>query len=212
MPGFYRGLRIARAGGGLALDLRDPARDGGGFSLAVDGTFAQGLAGNPSRHATYSAETVAGFGGNDRLFLLRARATMVERLGAAPIPFEELVVPSGMIDMRGFPDGRLRDASGLVGSAEYRWYISAYLDATLFVDVGTVGGPALRRLRRHALVPELRPRLPLLPASGRLLGSARASTASRSPTRPKAGCACCCRWQRSDDGTGVRRVLVPSRR
>ena len=23
----------------------------------------------------------------------------------------------------------------------YRWYISAYLDATLFVDVGTVAGP-----------------------------------------------------------------------
>jgi hypothetical protein len=141
MPGFSRGLRIARAGGGLVLDLRNPARDGGGFSLAADATFAQGLAGDPSRHATYVAETVAGIGGSDRLFLLRARATMVERLGAAPIPFEELVIPSGMIDMRGFPDGRLRDASGLVGSAEYRWYISAYLDATLFVDVGTVAGP-----------------------------------------------------------------------
>ncbi len=141
MPGFSRGLRIARAGGGLVLDLRNPARDGGGFSLAADATFAQGLAGDPSRHATYVAETVAAIGGNDRLFLLRARATMVERLGAAPIPFEELVIPSGMIDMRGFPDGRLRDASGLVGSAEYRWYISAYLDATLFVDVGTVAGP-----------------------------------------------------------------------
>ena len=141
MPGFYRGLRVARAGGGLILDLRNPARDGGGFSLGADATFAQGLAGDPSRHATYTAETVAGIGGNDRLFLVRARATMVERLGAAPIPFEELVIPSGMIDMRGFPDGRLRDASGLVGSAEYRWYISAYVDATLFVDVGTVAGP-----------------------------------------------------------------------
>ena len=173
MPGFYRGLRIARAGGGLVLDLRNPARDGGGFSLAADATFAQGLAGDPSRHATYVAETVAAIGGNDRLFLLRARATMVERLGAAPIPFEELVIPSGMIDMRGFPDGRLRDASGLVGSAEYRWYISAYLDATLFVDVGTVAGPRFAGLRRHPLVPELRRRLPLLPAPGRPLGGAR---------------------------------------
>ena len=34
MPGFYRGLRLARAGGGLVLDLRNPARDGGGFSVA----------------------------------------------------------------------------------------------------------------------------------------------------------------------------------
>jgi hypothetical protein len=141
VPGFYRGLRIARAGAGLTLDLRNPARDGGGFTLAVDGTFSQGVAGDPSRHATYTAETIAAIGGSDRLFLVRARASMVDRLGAAPIPFDELVIPSGMIDMRGFPDGRLRDASGLVGSAEYRWYISAYLDATLFVDVGTVAGP-----------------------------------------------------------------------
>ena len=141
MPGFYRGLRVARAGGGLVLDLRNPARDGGGFSFAADGTFAQGIAGDPSRHVTWTSEAVGAIGGDDRLFLVRARATMVERLGAAPIPFEELVVPSGVIDMRGFPDGRLRDASGVVGSAEYRWYISAYLDATLFVDVGTVAGP-----------------------------------------------------------------------
>ena len=32
-------------------------------------------------------------------------------------------------------------SGGIVGTAEYRWYISAYLDATLFVDVGTVAGP-----------------------------------------------------------------------
>jgi hemolysin activation/secretion protein len=73
--------------------------------------------------------------------LLRARAVTVERLSSAPVPFEELVVPSGLYDMRGFATGRLRGDSGLIGSAEYRWYISAYLDATLFADVGTVAGP-----------------------------------------------------------------------
>ena len=55
--------------------------------------------------------------------------------------------------MRGFPDGRLRDASGLVGSAEYRWYISAYLDATLFVDVGTVAGARFSGLDRSRWFP-----------------------------------------------------------
>ena len=59
----------------------------------------------------------------------------------APVPFEELVSPSGHSGMRGFAEGRFRGESGLVGTAEYRWYISAYLDAALFVDVGTVAGP-----------------------------------------------------------------------
>jgi len=75
------------------------------------------------------------------VFLLRGRAAMVERLSAAPVPFEELIVPSGQSDMRGFATGRWRGESGLFGSAEYRWYIAHSLDATLFVDVGTVAGP-----------------------------------------------------------------------
>jgi len=141
MPGFNRGVRLAHAGGGLALDLRDPARDGGGFTLAVDATVAQGIAGDPSRHGALSAEAVAALGGDDRVLLFRARAAMVGRLSSAPIPFDELVIPSGQYDMRGLPTGRLRGESGLVGSAEYRWYISNNLDATLFADVGTVGGP-----------------------------------------------------------------------
>jgi len=98
------------------LNLRSPARDGNGFSLATDATFARGLAGDPSRHATFSAEGVGALGVDDRTFLLRARVVMVERLSSAPIPFEELFIPSGLYDMRGFATGRLRGDSGLVGS------------------------------------------------------------------------------------------------
>ena len=141
MPGFNRGLHIAHLGGGAMLNLRSPARDGNGFSLATDATFARGLAGDPSRHATFSAEGVGALGVDDRTFLLRARVVMVERLSSAPIPFEELFIPSGLYDMRGFATGRLRGDSGLVGSVEYRWYIAANLDAALFADVGTVAGP-----------------------------------------------------------------------
>jgi surface antigen Omp85-like protein len=141
MPGFARGLRIAHLGAGAMLDLRSPARDGRGFSLATDATIGRGVAGDPTRLARLSAEGVGALGVDDRVFLLRARAMMVERLSAAPIPFDELVIPSGQFDMRGFATGRLRGESGLVGSAEYRWYIAAMLDATLFADIGTVAGP-----------------------------------------------------------------------
>ncbi len=140
MAGFYRGLRIAHAGGGMGLGLRDPGREGAGASLVLDGTLAQGVAGDPSRHATFWAETVLAIGAVNRTFLLRGRAAMVEQLGDAPVPFEELVSPSGQAGMRGFAEGRLRGESGLVGTAEYRWYISSYLDASLFTDLGTVAG------------------------------------------------------------------------
>src|SRR6266540_2890212 len=153
MPGFARGVRLAHGGAGLALDLRDPARDGGGFSLGAGATVARGLAGDPSRHALLEAETVAGLGGRDRLVLLRARAAMVERLGSAPVPFDELVIPSGVTDMRGFPTGRYRGESALCASAEYRWYISAYLDATVFADVGTVAGPRFAGSDRNRWFP-----------------------------------------------------------
>jgi hypothetical protein len=140
MPGFHNGLRVAHLGAGIGIDLRDPVRDGGGFSLMVDGDVAQGIAGDPSQFASTSVEMVVGGGINDHLLLFRGRAGLVEKLNSAPIPFEELFIPTGRDDMRGFPAGRFRGQSGLVGSAEYRWYLSAYLDATLFVDVGTVAG------------------------------------------------------------------------
>jgi len=141
VPGFGDGLRIAHLGGGLGVDLREGGRRGRGVSVAVDGTLAQGLAGDPSRHARLSGEAVTSLGGVDHQLLLRARAATVARMGSAPIPFEELVMPTGQDEMRGFSYGRFRGPSGLSGTAEYRWYISAFLDATLFMDVGTVAGP-----------------------------------------------------------------------
>lgn len=140
LPGFERGMRIVHEGGGLGIGLRDLGREGAGASLIVDGTFAEGFAGDPSRHLTLSAETVLAVGTSNRAFLLRGRAAMVERLGDAPVPFEELISPSGAAGMRGFPEGRFRGESGLVGTAEYRWYVASYLDASVFTDLGTVAG------------------------------------------------------------------------
>ncbi len=140
LPGFYQGLRVVHAGAGLGLGLRAPGRERHGASLIFDTNVAQGVAGDPSHHATFSADGVVAVGGANRSLVLRGRAAMVEPLGDAPIPFEELISPSGDNGMRGFPDGRFRGDSGLVGTAEYRWYIASYLDAKLFTDVGTVAG------------------------------------------------------------------------
>jgi hypothetical protein len=153
VPGFQQGLRIGHAGAALTWDLRRHARDGSGVSMLLDGTVGQGLAGDPSRHATATGEVVLALGGTDRVLLVRGRAAAVGRLGAAPVPFEELISPSGAAGMRGFPEGRFRGASGIVGTAEYRWYVSHDFDASLFTDLGTVAGPAFSDLSHSAWFP-----------------------------------------------------------
>jgi len=146
MPGFAGGLRVAHAGATLGLGLREPGRERRGATLLVGATAAQGVAGDPSRYATLTGEGIVAVGGVNRVLVLRARAATVQRLGGAPIPFEELISPSGDAVMRGFPDGRFRGQSGLIGTVEYRWFLTWYLDATLFTDVGTVAGPAFADL------------------------------------------------------------------
>jgi hypothetical protein len=152
-PGFARGLRIAHAGAGLVWDLRAKTRDGGGVAAAVDATVGQGLAGDPSRHVLSTGELVLALGGVDRLLLLRGKASVVHALGGAPVPFEELVSPSGNFGMRGFADGRFRGGSGVVGTVEYRWYVAHRVDATLFSDLGTVAGRDFAGLARARWFP-----------------------------------------------------------
>jgi hypothetical protein len=147
MPGFTRGLRIVHGGGNLMLDLRGRTRDASGFSVALGSTYAQGVAGDPSRHALFTGEAVAAVGGHDRQLLVRGWAATLKPLGSAPIPFDELISPSGSLGMRGFPEGRFRGESGLVGTAEYRWFIAFDLDASLFTDVGTVADRNFSNIR-----------------------------------------------------------------
>jgi outer membrane protein assembly factor BamA len=153
VPGFQNGLRILHAGAGLTWDARSRARLAGGGSISLNATYGKGVAGDPSQHVTYAGEAVLAVGWVDRAFLLRGRAAMIQALGAAPIPFDELVSPSGNGGMRAFPEGRFRGQSGVVGTAEYRWYIAHNLDASLFTDLGTVGGQDFAELFQNTWFP-----------------------------------------------------------
>jgi hypothetical protein len=155
VPGFTRGDRLAHVGGGLQLHLGGDRRDGGGVRLGAEATYARGLAGDPSRHLRLDGDTVVGFGGLDRALLLRLQGAMVEALGPAPVSFEELIAPAGAGGLRGLPDGRLRGPSGLVASVEYRWFIAFNLDASLFVDLGTVAGERFAGLGQSTLFPSV---------------------------------------------------------
>jgi len=155
LPRFDDGLRVLHGGAGLAFDAFAEARDGGGFRIEADVVYGAGVAGDPTRDLKVSGQIVTGVGGHDRALLLRLRAGMVESLrDGVPVPFDELVAPAGALGMRGFPDGRFRGPSGGVATLEYRWFVAYNLDATLFVDAGTVAGPHFSNVRLDHVFPD----------------------------------------------------------
>ena len=155
VPGFNQGRRLLRAGAGVTLDLMGEGRHASGLRLSLSSRYAHGIAGDASRHLRLEGDAVVSIGGLDRALLLRLQAGNVEPLGSAPVPFDELMSPSGWDGIRGFPKGRFRGPSGLVGSAEYRWLISFNLDASLFVDAGTVAGERFAELGDARLFPSV---------------------------------------------------------
>jgi hypothetical protein len=141
VPGFETDRRLLYQRARLALDLRPAGRDRGGVELGLEGSVAHGLVDDPTRDARLGFDGVGALGGGDRVLLLRYAAAVVEPLGGATVPFDELVSPCGALGIRGLPDGLLRDRSGMVATAEYRWLISSGIDASLFLDEGAVAGP-----------------------------------------------------------------------
>jgi hypothetical protein len=141
VPGFNVDRRVLYQRARLALDLRPPARDASGIEAGIEGSVLHGIISDPSRYARLGFDALAAIGGIDRALLLRFVAGVVEPLGNAPVPFDEMISPCGAFGLRGLPDGFLRDRSGMVGTAEYRWLISSAIDASLFVDEGAVAGP-----------------------------------------------------------------------
>jgi outer membrane protein assembly factor BamA len=81
-------------------------------------------------------ETAFVLGLHDRAFTFRVLGGAVEPLGDAPVHFDELLSPSGKRGLRGMSSGQVRGHSMLVGSIEYRWLLSPFFDAELFVDYG----------------------------------------------------------------------------
>jgi len=138
VPGFYGGRRLLYQRARVALDLRPAGRDRSGVAIGVDATYVQGIIDDRSRHVRTLFDAVTAIGGVDRVLFLRVAAAVVQPVGHAPVPFDEMISPTGGMWNRGLPDGLLRDRSGVAGTAEYRWLISSVMDAALFVDESAV--------------------------------------------------------------------------
>jgi outer membrane protein assembly factor BamA len=73
-----------------------------------------------------------------RVVELRAAGEFTEQEGHRVAPFYYLSKLGSYETIRGFSNGRFRDANAVLASLEYRWPVRRGTDATLFVDAGNV--------------------------------------------------------------------------
>lgn len=114
-------------------------RFGGGFAACGDVRWAKGLGSDKSHDATLGAGLVVPVALSDRVLVLRAAMVSSRPLGGIEVPFAELPTASGRGGVRALRRGRLRSETILVASTEYRWLLSPWTDAAVFVDAGQAG-------------------------------------------------------------------------
>ena len=74
----------------------------------------------------------------DRTLFLRGAFSLTDRLEGKEIPFYETSQLGSHETIRGFHRNRFRDLDAILATVEYRYPISAMIDALLFVDAGQV--------------------------------------------------------------------------
>jgi len=152
IPGFHEGMRLVRLRGAVRVDTREGPRLGG-VRLELEGTVAHGILSDPSRLAKLVADGRIALDLSDSLLILRLNAGVVGKLGDAPVPFEELLSPTGTYGLRGMPAARLRGHSQLMGTIEYRWLLTPYLDAAVFIDQGGAFDEGFSNLSLSRMIP-----------------------------------------------------------
>jgi outer membrane protein assembly factor BamA len=140
VPGFNEGVRRVQTRVALGIDSRADARFSSGVAARVAGTWAHGIAGDSSHDAGASADVIGTLNLEDRAVGVRLRASLVESIGDAPVPFIDLVQASGRYGIRGLRTGRLRGNTAFVGSAFYRYLLTPNIDFMLFADYGGAFG------------------------------------------------------------------------
>jgi hypothetical protein len=156
VPGFS-GTDFVRVDAGFHVDTRDSSfRPTSGALAEVAADYTHGLD-DPSSYfrVSGSAMGVIDLWRRSHVLLLRAWAMDVIPTNNQPVPFTELVVLGGPDDLRGVRWGLYRDYSGALFTAEYRWPVWMWMDASLFTDAGGVFGPHWQNFSVQKLVPDV---------------------------------------------------------
>jgi hypothetical protein len=149
-PGFRDGFRAPYAGARLLLDSRGSTRGKDGVRLDLSTEQSADFASSPASGWLRYGGTLTGFvdlNEGDRTVSLALTAAFVDPLGDRPVPFTQLVSPSGGRVMAGFRSGRLYDRSAAVAMLRYSWPIWLALKGSLQAGVGNVLGEHLAGFR-----------------------------------------------------------------
>jgi hypothetical protein len=155
VPGFNQGTQFLQGGVQLTVDTRNrrftPAS---GAYLDLGADYAHELDGGAGWfHTRGTLVGALDLWQESRVLLFRITTEAVWPVGSAPVPFTELPVLGGPDALRGVRLGRFRDQSLVLATAEYRWPIWMWMDASLFVDYGGVFGHAYQGFDLRQMVP-----------------------------------------------------------
>ena len=143
VPGFTNGTQFLRGHAGISVDTRDSGfkpSSGAMVDFLVDYSHGLGDDGSSYLRVHGSMTGVIDLWHRTHTLLLRVWGMTVANLSSTPIPFTQLVVLGGPDDLRGVRYGRFRGNSGTLFTAEYRWPVWMWMDASLFADAGGVFG------------------------------------------------------------------------
>ena len=147
LTGFQDGVQNLYVEEELVFDTRRPAKyqsralDATGWLASAHVGITRGINGDPSKFWTYGGEVQRYFDLYDgsRVLVLRGLVEAVAGTNGRSdgrISFIDLPRLGGADHLRGYPNGRFRDRTVALGSAEYTWALGNFLAAFTFVDVG----------------------------------------------------------------------------
>jgi Omp85 superfamily domain len=155
VPGFNEGTQFLRPHVDAHVDSRRDQLSSGQF-VDLKLSYSHGIFGDDSSYlrAHGRVGTSVEIWHHRAIYLAFSTNDEIP-FGHAPIPFSELVVLGGPNDLRGFRQDRFRDQSSLLLTAEYRWPVWIWMDASLFCDYGGVAGSNYSGVRLSELRPDV---------------------------------------------------------
>jgi len=142
LPGIGEELTMVRFGFGLDFDGRNrEMRPSKGAEVMFRGGWIQDATDNDLGLSIVAANVVGYVEPyHNRVLVFRVAGEFTDPLPGRQTPFYWLPQLGRLETIRGLTRGRYRDNDMVLGSIEYRWAVSTFGDALLFVDGGQVAG------------------------------------------------------------------------
>jgi hypothetical protein len=157
VPGFNQGTQFLRTSAGVHLDLRDDLiRPTVGALIDAEADYSHGIGDDESNY--FRLRGAAAFSINlwrHRYVLIFRGVTELVLPVESFVPFSELATLGGPEDLRGFRVQEFRDFSSLLGTAEYRFPLLAWVDTSIFADYGGVFGEKYQGFGASRMQPDV---------------------------------------------------------